>query len=367
MKTTLFLSLCLLLAGLQATASHLRGGYIQVKSVSALSYEINIYVFADEVNGASASASAGLVSICFGDGSTQEVIRISRVLSANRATSISTYRVVHTYAGPGTYTLTSSIVNRTGVLNIERATDLPMTLTTVFTTGTIKTPTLTIPDIGFTATLNQRFVLPFSSSDFTGDNLRYSLARPLTSPATNGCTATTTPSYQYPNDVTKQGTFKLDNRTGILTWDAPTKQGYYSAAISVNEYRDGTLISQTQFEILVTVIDAPGTPGVIPPYEPATEVGLVTALPDYRDEPVTLATFPNPVEDRLQVVVQSSSPSPARIRLLGANGQILHELSFIKPARQHEQVISMTGVSPGIYFLQANVGGQALVRKVVKK
>jgi len=367
MKTNLFFSLCLLLAGLQVTASHLRGGYIQVRSISALSYEINLYVFADEVTGSAASASANSSLICFGDGSTQNVVRASRVLSANKATSVSLYRVVHTYAGPGTYTLTSSITNRTDVLNLERAADLPMTLTTVFTAGTTKTPTLTIPDIGFTATVNQRFVLPFSSSDFAGDNLRYSLARPLTSLTTDRCTATTVSAYQYPNEVTKQGTFKLDNRTGILTWDAPTKQGYYSAAVSVNEYRDGTLISQTQVEILVTVIDAPGTPGVIPPYEPATEVGLVTALPDYRDEPVRLTAFPNPVEDRLQVVVQSSSSSPARIRLLGANGQVLHELSFSRPARQHEQVISMSGVSPGVYLLQADTGAQTLVRKVVKK
>ena len=366
MKTKLLLLLGLLLTTSLLHATHLRGGYIQVKSVSALTYEINVYIFADEATGGGASGAANNIALCLGDGSTQDVVRVSRVFSPNRVTSISTYRTTHTYAGPGTYTVATTQGARTFVSNIPDAVNLQMALKTTFVTGNVQTPTLSIPETGFTAPLNQRYVLPFSSADFTGDSLSYSLAKPLVNQNNDNCTGTNASGYQYPNDLTRQGTYTLNNRTAILTWDAPTRQGYYSAAISVREYRDGAVISQTQFEFFITVIDTPGTPAVIPPYQPATEVGVVTALPDYRDETVTLTTFPNPVEDRLQVIIQSNSPAPAILRLTDVNGRLLHELTF-KKARQHEQVISLSGVSAGVYLLRADVDGRSLVRKVVKK
>ncbi len=364
MKTKLFLLFCLLLSG-QTYATHLWGGYIQVKSVSALTYEISVYVFGDET---SSIIITGNVILCFGDGSSpQQLTSSSKVFSPDKKTSISVYRTTHTYTGPGTYTLATSLVNRTNVLNLPTASQLSMTLTTTFVTGTVQTPTLLIPETGFTAPLNQRYVLPFSSADFTGDSLSYSLVKPLTRQSNNDCAGTVAPGYQYPNDLARQGTYVLNNRTAILIWDAPTRQGYYSAAITVREYRDGVVISQTQFEFFITVIDTPGTPAVIPPYQPATETGIITAIPDYRDEAVTLTTFPNPVEDRLQVIIQSSSPAPATLRLTDVNGRVLHELTFKKAARQHEQVISLVGVSSGIYLLRVEVGGRSLVRKVVKK
>ena len=368
MKSKLFLLLSLLLATHIIHATHLRGGYIQVRSVTGLTYEISVYVFNDEVSGSAAAAATTSTSVCFGDGTTRNVARLSQILSPNRTTSISTYRTTYTYAGPGTYTVTTSQGNRTGVLNIPNAGNFLMALTTTFITGTtVQTPRLSIPETGFTAPLNQRYVLPFSSADFTGDSLSYSLAKPLISASDNGCLGTDARGYQYPNDLTRQGTYILNNRTAILVWNAPTKEGNYSAAITVREYRDGVVISQTQFEFLITVIDTPGTPGVIPAYQPATEVGLVTAIPDYRDEAATLTTFPNPVDDRLQVVIQSSSPAPATLRLIDMSGRTLHELTFKKASRQHEQVISMAGVSSGEYLLQAEVNGRSLVRKVVKK
>ena len=367
MKTKLFLLLSLLLATHTIHATHLRGGYIQVRSITGLTYEISVYVFNDEVSGSAAAAATTSTSLCFGDGTTQDVARLSRVFSPNKATSISTYRTTYTYAGPGTYTVAMSQGQRTGVLNIPSAGNFLMTLTTTFITGTVQTPTLSIPETGFTAPLNQRYVLPFSSADFTGDSLSYSLARPLVSASGNNCVGTAASGYQYPNDLTQQGTYTLNNRTAILVWNAPTRQGYYSVAITIREYRDGVVISQTQFEFLITVIDTPGTPGVIPAYQPATEVGLVTAIPDYRDEAATLTTFPNPVDDRLQVVIQSSNPAPATLRLTDMSGRTLHELTFKKASRQHEQVISMAGVSSGVYLLQAEVNGRSLVRKVVKK
>ena len=137
--------------------------------------------------------------------------------------------------------------------------------------------------------------------------------------------------------------------------------------MTVGEYRSGILISQTLIDVSLSVVDRPGTPGVIPPYEPARESSLVTALPNYRDEDLTLTVFPNPVEDRLQVVIQTSNPATARTRLIDSNGRILHEITFGRLARQHEQVISLDSLTPGVYVLRAETGGQTLVQKVIKK
>jgi hypothetical protein len=369
MKT--FTALCLILLGIQSYASHLRGGYIQTRSISAtaLTYEITITLYLDGPQGTNSTTGDDQVLICLGDGSTQSVVRLAHVLSTDRTTSINTYRLVHTYAGPGTYTLTTTLSNRTAVKNITGADQLPMTLATTFsTTNEInRTPTLLFPENGFLTATNQRLVFPLQTADAEGDSLVYTLTRPLTSSADNACTGRAVATYQYPNDLTRRGTFTLANQTGNLTWDAPVEQGNYSVAVTVGEYRNGILISQTQIEVLLTVVDRPGTPGLIPPYKPALEGGLVTALPDYQEEDIKLTIFPNPVDDRLQVVVQTSNPATARIQLMDGNGRTLHDMTFGRLTRRHEQVISMGSLTPGFYVLHAKVGDRTLTRKVVKK
>lgn len=364
-----FLLFCLLLLSGQASATHLRGGYLQTRSISAtaLTYEITATIYYE---GSAASTGESLLTLCFGDGSTQEAFRQSRRTTTDGLLSISTYRVVHTYAGPGTYTLTTALPGRTTVRNIAGVTEQePLALTTTFSTnvGPNQTPALLFPATGLQAATNQPFILALNATDAENDSLVYSLTRPLTNSTNNTCFARPVATYQYPNDQTRRGTYTLDNRTGNLTWDAPVEQGNYSVAITVGEYRSGILISHTLMEVSLVVVDRAGTPGLIPPYEPARENSLVTALLNYRDEDVTLTVFPNPVEDRLQVIIQTSKSAPARTQLFDGNGRILYELSFGRLVRRHEQVISMGSLMPGLYVLRAEVGGQTLVRKVVKK
>ncbi|WP_460908777.1 T9SS type A sorting domain-containing protein [Spirosoma areae] len=49
------------------------------------------------------------------------------------------------------------------------------------------------------------------------------------------------------------------------------------------------------------------------------------------------------------------------------NGRKLHELRFSRAARQHEQVIDMGSLTPGVYLLRALVGGRVIIRKIVKR
>lgn len=372
MKT--FIVLCFLLLGYQATyATHLLGGYIQVKPVTgqALSYEVNVILYFNDGSGKVASDNATSLTVCFGDGQTGTIPRSSRTFFNNNLLSINSYRTVHTYAGPGTFTISTAQLNRTGSLNIPASSTQqePLTLTTTFLTNAVlnQTPALSIPSTGFQVGINQHVVVPLSATDAENDSLVYGLARPLTSPGNDLCSNRLVSTYQFPNDLAHQGTFKLNSRTGGLTWDVPTQLGYFSVAITVSEYRNGVLISQTNEEIPLIAEDKPGTPGVLPPYEPAQAGALVTALPDYHDEAVALSVFPNPVDDQLQVVLQTRNLTQATIQLLDVNGRILRQSAAKPLARQHEQQISMGNLSSGTYLLRASVDGHSLMQKVIKK
>ena len=372
MKMLLFLFLTLFSIQI-ATATHLKGGFIQAKAVSgsALTYEVTLTLYLDEIRGSTAASQADSYVICFGDGTSATAYRTSRLLIADKSMSINSYRINHTYAGPGTYTLTSSIANRTTVQNITNADGMLFTLSTTFstnTTGLNQTPTPGFPPSGFYLSVNRRTLLLLKAVDSEGDSLVYSLARPLTSTSSESCTRQVVSSYQFPNDLTRQGTFKLGNRNGDLVWESPTQSGSYSIAINISEYRNGLLISQTTQEIVLVVTDLPGTPGPISPYEPAIEgSAVVTGITPYSDSDVVLSVFPGPVDDRLQVVIQSSNPVTATVILTDLNGRKLHELAFSKAARQHEQLISIDSLTPGIYLLRADVRGISLVRKIVKR
>lgn len=378
MKTLTLLAL-LLLSGPAAVATHLLGGYVRARSISttALTYEITVTLYMDGVEGVAATADASELTICFGDGTTQVVSRGSRILTTDRTTSFNTYRTTHTYAGPGVYTVSTSITNRSSVLNLPKVLS-DFTLSTILSINSVnnQTPVPSVPASGFRVGINQRAVLSLAAPDADGDSVAYALARPQTSLSSNPlCGQQSISAYQFPNDLTRQGTFTLNARTGELVWNAPTQEGRYAVALTINEYRRGDLVSQTTHEITLLVVDQPGTPGVIPPYEPAGVVNvgsIVTALSDepnsaQPDTDVQLTVFPNPVDDRLQVVVQTRHPATATIQLLDANGRNLHELRFGRAARRHEQIVSMSSLSPGLYVLSANVGGRLLVRKVVKR
>lgn len=379
MKTAL--TLCLILLSIQLSqATHLLGGYIQAKpiAVSTGSYQITVVVYMN--SGIPASSQTTSLSICFGDGSSALATRTSQQIIPLDKTglypgvNVSLYTINHSYAGPGTYTLTTSLLNRTSSVNITNSATQqePLTLTTTFSTlsATNQTPNLSIPATGFEISVNQKATLSLKATDTDGDSLAYGLTKSLTSNGNDLCNHRQITSYQFPNDLTRQGTFKLNNRTGDLLWEAPTQPGYYSIAIVVNEYRNGILISQTTQEFPLIVDDLPGTSGIIPPYEAAVEgtsTGLVTAVEEREDVNFRLITFPNPIDDRLQVVIQTSNPTTATVQLSDANGRKLHELTFPRMARQHEQVISLSSLTPGVYLIQAVVGERTLVRKVVKR
>lgn len=262
------------------------------------------------------------------------------------------------------------LANRSSCENIPTTDGLLVILSTTFSTNTNalnQTPTASLPQSGSYVGVNQRTVIPLAARDSEGDSLAYGLARPYTSTNVSACDRQTVTAYQFPNDLIRLGLFKLSSRTGELIWDAPVKEDRYCVALNIDEYRNGVLISQTPQELLFIVADLVGTPSTIPAYEPAIEGKIVIATANLEDADLLLTVFPNPVDDRLQVVIQTSNPATATVRLFDPNGRKLHELTFSRLARQHEQVISLNSLTPGIYVVRANIDGRLLQRKVVKR
>ncbi|WP_288426632.1 T9SS type A sorting domain-containing protein [uncultured Spirosoma sp.] len=359
-----------LVISLSGKASHLLGGYVRATPVAgqALRYTLTTTLYAYK---SPATTELVSVSFCLGDGTTQLISRKSQTAITTDGTIVATvFETTYTYPGAGTYTASVAIANRSGQLNIPSAEASFLTLTTTFfigTTLTNQTPIAAIPTAGFRLAVNQRAVLALRATDPENDSIRYTLARPVTTTSNNTCQASELTQYTFPNDVAKQGTFTLNSQTGELVWTAPVRQGTYSVAVLISEYRNGINISQTLEEIPLLVIDQAVTPVAIPPYEPAMSTGIVTAVSPPVDASMQLSAFPNPVEENLQVVVLTNTPAVVMVQLLDANGRQLHQLGTRTPVRRHEQVIGMGSLSAGTYLIRADIGGRILTEKVVKK
>ncbi|GAB4038788.1 T9SS type A sorting domain-containing protein [Spirosoma gilvum] len=363
--------LCLMLLGITAVrATHLLGGYVQATPISgpSLTYRVSAVLYMDEIRGKQAADQANAIQLCLGDGTTATAYRANRLITNDNTTSINSYTLIHTYSAPSTYTVSFVLSSRTGVQNITNADTQLFSLNTTFlinSSNSNQTPTAGFPQLRIGTA--RKATLLLKATDADGDSLVYELAKPLA--GIEPCGWKAVPSYRFPNDITQQGTFKLNSQTGDLVWDAPVALGYYSISLLISEYRKGVQISQTTQEITVIVEDQPGSTTPIPPYEPATAGtgSIVTETVLYSDPDIMFVTFPNPVESRLQVVLQTSNPTTATLQLSDVNGKKLQELIFNQAARQHEQIMGMDGLKPGIYLLRADVNGRSFLRKLIKK
>lgn len=175
------------------------------------------------------------------------------------------------------------------------------------------------------------------------------------------------PAYQFPNDVKQTGTFRLATRTGLLTWDVPTEQGLYAVAIIVSERRNGVMISQTQQELLLTVIDRGGAPVTPPAYEPA-QLALITAIPDVDIDGMLLRLSPNPATgDVVQADLLLSQSQTVTMELLDNQGRVYKTVRIDQPSEHHQQSFDLVGKPAGLYLIRAESGGKQVVRKVLRQ
>ncbi|WP_373512509.1 T9SS type A sorting domain-containing protein [Persicitalea sp.] len=369
-KLSLFVLGCCL--ALTARATHLLGGEILAKNTSGLTYEITGILYLDLQNGGPAVNAQTDLIICLGDGLRLVAKRVSsEKLEGSPNVNRSVYRVVHTYAAAGKYTLTASLDNLTnGILNLDRLSptkELPLVIKTILDT-TSPNAVAQAPNPKFMSGLRQVFSLALPKTDPDGDSLSYRITRLLTQQ--QECQPTTLTNYVFPNEVTREGTFKIDRPAALLVWNAPTEIGLYAYAYVTEEWRNGVKVAETWRTYSLTITDQNSPTIVIPPFEPALADfnGVITALPpqEFLSAEISMKIFPVPSAESVTVEVSLRQPSAMHIEMVDLQGRILQQADFKDAASRCSLEFRTGDLAKGVYLIRVQSEDAVLMRKFVR-
>ncbi|NDU98213.1 gliding motility-associated C-terminal domain-containing protein, partial [Spirosoma terrae] len=271
-------------------ATHVRAGEITTRRLpgTASTYLITLTAYYDEQRGRDAANAATEVPFCFGDGTSQSVPRARRVYINGNTSSVNSYTVIHTYPGPGTYTIGATIVNRNeGTINLPppgSSSNISFYVaTTILINSALQvnsTPVMLNPPLD-SARVGQKFCHNPAAFDADGDSLAYRLSTPRQGSSGN-CRSQVIPVYQDPTrysvsreDGSSPATFTIDPVTGDLCWDAPGQVGQFNFAFIVEEWRNGVLIGEITRDMQIIVVDQPNKRPLIAGAELCVEAGTL--------------------------------------------------------------------------------------------
>ena len=262
-------------------ATHVRAGEITTKRISqtSLTYEITFTAYYDEVKGRDAAAAgADQYTLCFGDGTSQAVRRLPKTYINGRTSSINVYKTVHTYSGPGNYTIGITVPNRNAdTKNLPPAAasnQIPFFVSTTININayllTNSTPVMLNPPLD-SGRVGQKFCHNPAAFDADGDSLAYRLSVPQLSLTDAGCSGRPIPAYQDPtrfstaSEAGGSPSFAINPITGELCWDAPGQEGQYNFAFIIEEWRNGVLIGEITRDMQIVVTDSPNKRPLLAP------------------------------------------------------------------------------------------------------
>lgn len=119
-------------------------------------------------------------------------------------------------------------------------------------------PKFTVPPIDIAA-VNKVYTHNPGAYDADGDSLAFELIDPRDS------YNKTVDGYRYPDHPSfgSPSTFKIDAKTGQITWDTPKIAGEYNIAFKVSEYRDGIRIGYVIRDMQINVFNTNNNPPII--------------------------------------------------------------------------------------------------------
>lgn len=253
---------CSLLPGV-AWATHNRAGEIHIRQIGNLSIEATIITW---TKASSVNADRDTLTICWGDGTCQTVVRSNGggegVVLPNDI-KYNEYVAVHNYAARATYRISMTDPNRiAGIINVNppSSDNVPFHIETVYTfqdaqfDGMNTTPYLLQPPID-NACVGKPFIHNPNAYDPDGDSLSYQLIVPLQ--ALN----MVVPNYSYPNQIVPANNFfQLDPVTGDMIWVTPQQAGEYNVAFIIISWRDGQPIDTTIRDMQIFVDNCDNNP-----------------------------------------------------------------------------------------------------------
>jgi gliding motility-associated-like protein len=250
----IFISILLMFTVLKVSATHNRAGEISYKQIGINQFEITLTTYTR----IETEADRPFLTISWGDGAVDSLLRspgfpqfISTDINKNQYTSI------HTYPGPGTYTVSLEDPNRNnGIINIPNSVSVPFYIESQIIInpflGTNGSPVLLNPPID-EACVDAIYQHNPSAFDEDGDSLAYSLVNP------RGESGLIVPGYEFPAGLT------INHTTGTVTWDKPTFEGEFNFAILINEYRGGFLIGSMVRDMQISVKSCNNQPPILNP------------------------------------------------------------------------------------------------------
>ncbi|TDE17456.1 T9SS type A sorting domain-containing protein [Dyadobacter psychrotolerans] len=366
-KISLFLIAVLFSHFSQAT--HLQGGEIRVAHAGGQTYKISVLIYFDMINGPGATVAQNNVQVCMGDGKVVTFERSSfEALPEGKGIYVGKYEGNYTYASFGTYQISAALENRnSGVLNLQNGDRYPMFIWTVLTTE-VPNSTPVLPYLQFQAGVRQIFTVDLKPTDTEADSVSFRLQK-LSKPSPGTCgVRSIDQEFIYPNDVSKSGTFKIDQTTRKLIWKAPEKIGSYLFAVVADEWRNGIKISETYREGTINVIDKPGETVEIPPYEEAESSAGTGPKPNPDSEKISIAiqAYPVPTDDFINVKVQSKNRSIITLQLIDLQGRILQQISSRSAEILFQEQFDVRDYASGIYLIRAENDTESVTQKIIR-
>lgn len=271
MKKQLLLFLTLLFISTGLFATHNQAGEFRYKQMedNPLMIEASAVTY---TKASSVAADRDSLSICWENNICDWVYRTNGVDTDNNGipdgeligpdTKINIYTAVHTYPGPGNYTISMTDPNRNGgILNVNwpNSEIVPFIIRAEISilngafNEPVESPILLQPPIDF-AFVGEPFLHTPNAYSPTGDSIAYQLISPID-----------VPNYVQVTDIAAgwNNNLTLNPTTGLLVWDAPQQAGLYTIAYLVKFYRNGEEIGSLIRDMQIEVVEAFGTPPTI--------------------------------------------------------------------------------------------------------
>lgn len=351
-------------------ATHITGGEIRASYVSGQTYKISVLLYFDIVNGAAAVNAQNDIQACMGDGNVITISRASSyALSDSSGIGVGLYEANYTYPSSGTFQISVSESTRTNALNFPEATSSPFFIWTVLNTQ-MSNVTPVLPNLNFKAAVRQVFSLDLKATVSDADSISARIQK-LSKPSPGTCgVRSLEQSFTFPNDVTKNGTFKINRADKKLVWTAPEQVGRYLYAMVVDEWRDGIKISETYREGTIFVTDKAGPSVEIPPYVYAQEAGdeVITSIPklDTPEASIAVEAFPIPTADFITVKAYSKNRSVIRLQVIDLQGRVLQEIKSSAPEIAIQRQFDLSNYAKGIYLIRAVNDNESVTQKILR-
>lgn len=270
MKQELRLGIFLLLLSTPAAlwATHNRAGEIHVEQIGPLSVRATIITWTKT---SSVNADRDTLEINWGDGNVQKVPRSNNNGQGQPLANDVKYNVYiseHTYAGPATYRISMTDMNRNGGIrnvNYPASDNIPFHIETIYTFqdpqfgGVNTTPYLLQPPID-QACVGKPFKHNPNANDPDGDSLSYQLIVPLQGIGTQVM------NFVWPNKIggdPTNNTLQMNPITGDILWASPQEAGEYNIAFIIVSWREGEPIDTTIRDMQIFVNDCDNNPPVV--------------------------------------------------------------------------------------------------------